>query len=352
MDHRIDKVRSLLRSKDIPALLVSKKENQYYLSGLKSSNCYIVITDDNSYLLTDFRYVEAANDLSGSFEVVLINNEYTVFNFLQELAPSKLALEEKTVTLNFYKELKNSVESSLISGDGIIEEIRTVKDENELTAISKAASLNDLCFEHILNYLRPGISELEIALEIEMFLKKNGAERLAFDTICVSGVRTSLPHGQPSEKLLKRGELVTLDFGCVVDGYCSDMTRTVAIGNISEEQREIYNIVLEAQKTGCKAARAGLSCKELDKLVRDFISDAGFGGEFGHGTGHGVGLEVHEAPTLNPTSDDILVENAVITIEPGIYLPKKFGVRIEDLAIITSSSIINRVRSNKELIII
>ena len=130
------------------------------------------------------------------------------------------------------------------------------------------------------------------------------------------------------------------------------MTRTVAIGNISEEQREIYNIVLEAQKLGCKAARAGLSCKELDKLVRDFISDAGFGGEFGHGTGHGVGLEVHEAPTLNPTSDDILVENAVITIEPGIYLPKKFGVRIEDLAIITSSSIINRVRSNKELIII
>lgn len=204
----------------------------------------------------------------------------------------------------------------------------------------------------MLNYLKPGLTELEAAFELEMFLRKEGAQALSFDTILVSGVRTSLPHGVPSEKKLEKGDFITMDFGCIVDGYCSDMTRTVALGKVSQEQKEVYNIVLEAQKNGCDAIRQGLSCRDADKACRDIITDAGYGEFFGHGTGHGVGLEIHEAPTLNARSDEVLEENMIVTIEPGIYLPKQFGVRIEDLAIVTASGIINLVKSDKELIVV
>lgn len=352
MKNRLEKVKAKLSLMEIPALLVSKKENQIYLSGFHSSNCELVITKDKNYLLTDFRYIEAAQDLSPLFEAILTDHEYTLYTFLQELAPERLAIEEEVVSLTFYKELKEAITCEFLPGDGIIEEIRMIKDETELASIANAESLGDLCFSHMLTYLKPGLTEFEAAFEIEMFLRQNGAERLSFDTICVSGVRTSLPHGVPSNKVLEYGEFVTMDYGCVLGGYCSDMTRTVALGHVSQEQRDIYNLVLEAQVAGCNAIRAGVSCYDVDKVVRDLISDAGYGNQFGHGTGHGVGLEIHESPTLNTRSNEILEENMVVTIEPGIYLPKKFGVRIEDLAFVTSSSIINAVKSNKDLIVI
>jgi len=227
-----------------------------------------------------------------------------------------------------------------------------IKNEHEIECISKAAALGDQCFSYILGYMEPGMSEKQVAAEIERFLYENGAEGLAFETICVSGERGCLPHGEPSDKLIQKGELITLDFGAIIGGYCGDMTRTVAIGSVSEEQRRIYEIVLEAQLTAIDFIKAGVRCFDADKIARDIITKAGYGEDYPHGLGHGVGKEVHEAPTLNAKSEEILESNMVITIEPGIYIPNKLGVRIEDLAIVTDSGIINKVESRKELIIL
>ncbi len=227
-----------------------------------------------------------------------------------------------------------------------------IKNEQELKTISRAAALGDQCFTHILGYIEPGMSEKQIAAEIERFLYENGAEGLAFDTISVSGERSCLPHGEPSDKLIEKGEFLTLDFGAVIDGYCGDMTRTVAVGYATPEMRKIYDIVLEAQLAAMDFIKAGVRCFDADKVARDIIANAGFGEYFPHGLGHGVGRLVHEAPTLNAKSEEVLEKDMVITIEPGIYIPDQFGVRIEDLAIVTDFGIINKVESPKDLIIL
>lgn len=212
--------------------------------------------------------------------------------------------------------------------------------------------MGDICFSHIIGYIREGMTEIQVANEIRRVLIKLGAEDLSFDTICVSGERTTLPHGEPTEKIIEKGDFITLDFGAIVNGYCGDMTRTVIMGKPSEEQVKVYNIVLAAQLAAIDAVKSDVSCFTVDKVARDIISDAGYGDYFVHGTGHGVGTQVHEAPTVNSKSEEILSENMPITIEPGIYIPGKFGVRIEDLAIVTKFGIINTVNSDKNLIIL
>jgi len=227
-----------------------------------------------------------------------------------------------------------------------------VKSEREIQSISKAAALGDRCFSHILGFIEPGMSEKQVAAEIERFLYENGAEGLAFDIISVSGERSCLPHGEPSDKILQKGEFLTLDFGAVIDGCCGDMTRTVAIGFATPEMRKVYDVVLEAQLAAIDFIKAGVRCFDADKVARDIITKAGYGDCFPHGLGHGVGREVHEPPTLNSKSAEVLEKDMVVTIEPGIYIPDKFGVRIEDLAIVTDFGIINKVESKKELIIL
>jgi Xaa-Pro aminopeptidase len=227
-----------------------------------------------------------------------------------------------------------------------------VKTDKEIQSISKAAALGDLCFSHILGFIKSGMSEKQVAAEIERFLYANGAEGLAFDTISVSGPRSCLPHGEPTDKLIEEGEFLTMDFGAVVDGYCGDMTRTVAIGHATPEMKKVYATVLEAQLAAIDFIKAGVRCFDADKVARDIITNAGYGDYYPHGLGHGVGTLVHEAPTLNSRSEEILEANMVVTIEPGIYIPEKFGVRIEDLAIVTEFGIINKVKSQKELIIL
>ncbi|MBP6492576.1 MAG: aminopeptidase P family protein [Clostridia bacterium] len=227
-----------------------------------------------------------------------------------------------------------------------------IKNDFEIESISKAAALGDQCFSHILGFIEPGMSEKQVADEIERFLFEGGAEALAFDTISVSGERGCLPHGEPTDKIIQKGEFLTLDFGAVINGYCGDMTRTVAIGSITSEQRNVYEIVLEAQLAAADFIKAGVRCFDADKIARDIIVKAGYGDYYPHGLGHGVGKLVHEAPTLNGKSEEILAKNMVVTIEPGIYIPDKFGVRIEDLAIVTDFGIINKVESKKELIIL
>jgi len=229
---------------------------------------------------------------------------------------------------------------------------KPVKTRKQLAAIRKAAETGDICFDRICKFIKPGMTEIEVADEIGRILKSLGAEKLAFPTICVSGERSNLPHGEPTDKIIETGDLVTLDFGAVVDGFCADMTRTVAIGHVSDLQKKVYDIVLEAQLAALDACKAGVRCADVDKVARDIIEAAGFLEEFCHGTGHGVGTDVHEAPYLKKESEDVLLENMVITVEPGIYIPGKFGVRIEDLAIVTKFGIINTVKSTKELIIL
>ena len=227
-----------------------------------------------------------------------------------------------------------------------------IKTPDEILRIMKAAAMGDICFSHILEYIRPGMTELQVSDEIERTLMSLGAEGLSFPTICVSGVNTTQPHGEPTDKVIEDGDFVTMDFGAVVEGYCGDMTRTIAVGHVSEKQREVYDVVLRSQLAGLDACRAGVRCRDIDAVSRNIIEDAGYGEFYIHGTGHGVGTEVHEAPTLNSRSDEILAEFMPVTVEPGIYIPNEFGVRIEDLAIITEFGIINAVKSQKSLIII
>nr|WP_305146572.1 M24 family metallopeptidase [Anaerovorax odorimutans] len=216
----------------------------------------------------------------------------------------------------------------------------------------KAEAMGDICFSHILEFMKVGMTELQVADEIERVLLALGAEGLSFPTICVSGTRTEFPHGEPTDKVIMEGDLVTIDMGAVVEGYCGDMTRTVAMNYIRDDQQEVYDIVLRSQEAGLSAVKAGVRCFDVDKVCRDIIADAGYGEYYIHGTGHGVGTEVHEAPTLNTKSDEVLAEYMPVTIEPGIYIPGNFGVRIEDLAIVTDFGIINTTRSCKELIIL
>jgi Xaa-Pro aminopeptidase len=223
---------------------------------------------------------------------------------------------------------------------------------DELLKIMKASAMGDTCFSHLMGFIREGMTELEVADEIEATLRKLGSGDLAFPTICVSGVNSTQPHGVPSDKRIEAGDFLTLDFGAIVDGYCGDMTRTVAIGHATDEQRAVYELVLKAQKAALAACKAGVRCFDVDKTARDIIAEAGYGEYFVHGTGHAVGTEVHEEPYLNTRSEAVLEINMPVTVEPGIYIPEKFGVRIEDLAIITEFGIINTVKSPKNLIIL
>ncbi|MDR2771410.1 MAG: M24 family metallopeptidase [Clostridiales Family XIII bacterium] len=227
-----------------------------------------------------------------------------------------------------------------------------IKSPKALLSIAKAEALGDACFRHILTRIRPGVSEKALAAEIEKFLTDNGSQGLAFPTICVSGVGTNEPHGVPSDKRIERGDFVVLDFGARINGYCGDMTRTVAVGEVSGEQEKVYDIVLRAQEAAIAALRAGAHCSLADRAAREIIEEAGYGPYYVHGTGHGVGKKVHESPRLNAKSTHILAEDMPVTVEPGIYLPDKFGVRIEDLLIVTTFGAVNLTHSEKRLIVL
>jgi Xaa-Pro aminopeptidase len=227
-----------------------------------------------------------------------------------------------------------------------------IKNSDELLLIMKAEAMGDAVFEHMLDFIKVGMTEIQVAEEIERVFMSMGAEGLSFDTIAVSGVNSNQPHGVPTDKKLVEGEFLTMDFGAVYKGYCGDMTRTIALGYATDEMIKVYEIVLESQLAGLAAVKAGVRCADVDKASRDIIEAAGYGEYYIHGTGHGVGTLVHEPPTLNARSEEILQENQAVTVEPGIYLPEKFGVRIEDLAIVTHFGIINCTQSKKELIVL
>jgi len=352
---RIEKFRKKLMQLGIDGFLVMHPKNRRYLSGFTGTSGTLLITQKQNILFTDFRYIEQANVQASDFQV--IKHEFplvkTINEVIQRLPLETLGFEADFVTYNQFQEFQKAFTGIKLSPqEGIVKKLRMIKDEDEIKCITKAAAIADAAFENILKVIKPGMKEIEVALELETFMRSQGASGTSFATIVASGKRSALPHGIASEKVIEKGDFVTMDFGCIYQGYCSDMTRTVVIGEPTEKQREIYKIVLEAQLLGLESVKAGLGAKEVDLVSRMYISQNGYGEYFGHGLGHGLGLEVHENPSLSPRDNTLLLENMAVTIEPGIYLPQWGGVRIEDLVIIKEMGHENLTRSPKNLIII
>lgn len=343
----------------IDAAVIFGNVNRRYFSGFNSSAGAILVTREKAYLLVDFRYFEAAKAEVSGCEIVLFKRlEEKLVELLKLHGAKCVAFESADLSIKKANQFKSSLEKENIAGlfdgtlDHAIKKIRMIKSADEIDKIKKAQKLSEAALRNSLGLIRNGTTERDLALEIEFFMRKNGAEAVSFDLIVVSGKNTSLPHGVPTNKKISRGDFVTIDIGAVVDGYHSDMTRTVALGSVSDEQRHIYEIVLQAQKIGIDAIKPGVKCSDVDKSVRDFIYDAGYAGCFDHATGHGVGMNVHEAPVISALDDTELKPNMVITVEPGIYLPGRFGARIEDLILVTQDGYENLTDFSKELMIV
>lgn len=351
---RISAVQDMLSTGQ--AALVTDETSIFYFTGFPHSEGYLMITKDKSCLLVDFRYIEAAQNTVKSSEVVIFSNPFeTINNLILANNIKEILLEADKITVSAFKTMQKELEAELISDDklsGIIKDLRIIKSADEIEKLRIAQNIAEKAYLEVLNMVKPGITERQIALELEYLMKKNGAEKIAFDLITVTGKKTSLPHGVPSDTEVKAGDFVTFDIGAVYEGYHSDMTRTVAVGEVSEKQKEIYNIVLKSHLAGLDAVKAGVSGFDVDKVCRDIIKVAGYGEYFGHGTGHGVGLEIHEEPRVSPKGETILKPGMIITVEPGIYLPDEFGVRIEDTVLVTANGYETFAHIPKELIIL
>jgi Xaa-Pro aminopeptidase len=352
---RLAKLRAKLQEHQVDAMLVSKPENRVYLSGFTGSNGLLLITLDDAFLLTDFRYTEQATAQAPAFKVEQPEGALIglAAKLVEERGATKVGFESDFLTYDEYKTYTQFLgEQNLVPLGGLVEELRLIKDEAELAKMRKAAQIADEAFAVILPLVKPGVREVDLAVELEYQMKKRGAEGLAFEIIVASGVRSSLPHGRASEKVIEQGDLVTFDFGALYEGYCSDMTRTVMVGEPTAKQREIYAIVLEAQLRGLAACKAGITGGELDEVCRSYIREKGYGPEFGHSTGHGVGLYIHEGPRVRSGSNAVLEPGMVVTIEPGIYIPGWGGVRIEDMVLVTETGCERFTKTSKDLLIL
>lgn len=345
--NRIERLRAALTEKDLDAALITERENVRYFSGFTGTAGYLFIMDSEQTLVTDFRYLEQAAAQAVGFTITNV----TEFD-LQAAAKDCCAVGFEDLSLPYARYAKFCEKINKLSPMGqLLTNLRSVKDASEVDCIRRAAAIADQAFAHIVKWMKVGMTEREVALELEFFMRRAGASGLSFDTIVASGARGSLPHGTPTDKKLEHGELVVMDFGCVVDGYCSDMTRTVGIGDISAEQRAVYDTVLRAQTAVLEQIAAGENCAGLHKIAADII-DKAYPGRFGHALGHGVGLEIHELPTLSPKNDAPLAAGSVVTVEPGAYLPGVCGVRIEDLLFVGENQVENLTHSPKELQIV
>ncbi len=352
---RIEKLREILEENQ--ALLIMDDTNRFYFTGMRSSAGYLLVTNENAYLFIDFRYFEKAKKTVTCAEVILCEKLYSQ---LLQLLYSKNIKTVLTESRNITVATLNVVNTNLLDIEAIasdelsdkISALRSIKNDSEIESIKKAQALTDKTFEYILSRIKAGVSEKEIMLDMEFFIRKNGSEGVSFDFIVVSGKNSSLPHGVPTDKIIENGDFVTMDFGAVIDGYHSDMTRTVAVGGITEKQQLVYDTVLKAQALALNSINPNVKCKKVDKIARDYIANQGFDGCFGHGLGHSVGLQIHENPACNTRDDTLLQTGMIMTVEPGIYIENEFGVRIEDMVVVTENGYENLTKSPKELIII
>lgn len=337
-------------------VLITKPENIRYYSGFTGEGA-LVLSGAKNTVVTDFRYTEQAQRQSPGWEILQTSRDLplpaALAQVLHALGAKEAYYESDQVTVHGLGELTDAMEGiALKEADRAPDKVRVIKSHEEIELHRRAAALTDQAFEYILTRLRPGVTEMQIKAELDFYFVTHGAEGTSFNAIIASGPNGSLPHAEPGARKIEPGDFVTLDFGCKVDGYCSDFTRTVAIGTVDPELEAIYRIVLEAQLAGVAAVRPGIEGGQVDKVCRDIITSAGHGEHFGHGTGHGVGLMIHEDPRLGPASKTVLESGMIVTVEPGIYLPGRGGVRIEDLVCVTEGGCEVLSRYSKELIVV
>ncbi|MEN1934377.1 Xaa-Pro peptidase family protein [Paenibacillus sp. 102] len=354
MTSRIKKIQEQLHQFGIDGLLITKKENRRYATGFIGSAGVVLLSATNAIFITDFRYINQAKTQVKEAEIIMHkgNIEQEIANQITRLNIKKLAIEENNMTLKQYSELKKYTNIELVQVSELVETIRAIKEDPEIETMKIAARIVDEAFQHITSFLKPGVSEFDVRDELEFFMRKKGASSSSFDIIIASVVRSSLPHGVATSKIIEDGDIVTLDFGALYNGYCSDLTRTVAIGSYSKEFKKIYTIVLEALKRGTEAIRPGASAKTIDDVTRNYITDHDYGEYFGHSTGHSVGLEIHEPLRLSQESKATLQEGMVVTVEPGIYIPNWGGCRIEDDIVVTKNGYEVITKANRDLIVI
>ncbi len=353
---RLALLRTELSRQGLDGLVVTGPANRYYLSGFTGSNGALAITHNAQFIFTDFRYLEQVAQEAPAFtlqQCAAVGLLPEVAKWLAECGLHRIGIEGDHLNVVGFRELTQVIpQDRLVIQTGLVEGIRARKMPEEIDRISRAAAINDRAWVRLIPSIRPGASENDLAAELEYLLRREGADGMAFGTIAASGPRGALPHGAPSAKKIIAGELVVFDFGARLNGYASDITRTVAVGSLDEKGREIYRVVADAQALALEAIRPGLTGREVDAVARRHIQDAGYGDNFGHGLGHSVGIEVHEEPRLSRTGEQALAPGMVVTVEPGIYLPGYGGVRIEDLVVVTETGYRNLTGSPKDLTII
>lgn len=336
---RLNKIQAALAENNIESILVINPSNLRYVSNFTGTSGSAFITQDQGYFITDSRYTQQAEDEASDY--VIIDCKGKMYETVADLAAREqvedIGIEEDHMTISQWDQLSEETDCELIDSSGLVEMLREVKEDSEIELIQKAIHITEEAFLYILGCIRPGMTEIQVANELDFYMRKKGASGLSFDTIVASGHRSAMPHGVASEKVIEKNELITIDFGCYYKGYVSDMTRTFAIGQVDDELKRIYEIVKEAHLLVREAAGPHITGAQLDAVARDHISKSGYGPQFGHTTGHGIGLEIHEGPGVSQRNDEYFVPNNVITNEPGIYLNGLGGVRIENDLLITQS---------------
>ncbi|UDK97492.1 aminopeptidase P family protein [Lysinibacillus sphaericus] len=351
---KLQKLRKILQEQNIDGILITNEYNRRYMTGFTGTAGVAIVSQNDAVFITDFRYTEQATAQIKDYRIV--QHEVTL---LEEIATQVKAMgikllgfEKDSVSYGTYELYKNIIQADLVPVSGLIEKIRLIKTAQEINIIKVACEIADHAFTHILDYIKPGKTELDVSNELEFFMRQQGATQSSFDTIVASGLRSALPHGVATNKVIEKGDFVTLDFGALYNGYISDITRTVAVGEPSEKLVEMYNTVLASQLLALEKVGPGLTGIQADAIARDYLTEKGYGEAFGHSLGHGIGLEVHEGPGLSKRSNTVLEPGMAVTIEPGVYVPGVGGVRIEDDILITESGNELLTHSTKELIIL
>ena len=350
-----EKIAAKLTDRGLDAMLITSAPGEFYAVGFHGEGVAL-ITPDKTWYWTDSRCIEAAHEAITGAEVIqwTADNSYRkqIVELVKAHGIAKLGFEDEYMSVADHTAWTKVVEAEFVPASALLTELRVVKDADELAAMKEAQRITDEALLEILNFLKPGLTESEVAARLTYIMARKGAERNSFDPIVACGPNGSKPHAVPGPAVIQNGQFITMDFGCVVGGYCSDMTRTVAMGQPSEEMELVYNTVLKAQLTGIAAAHAGVTGKEVHEAGAKVIADAGYGEYFGHGFGHSLGIEIHENPGFSPRNDKPIPAGALLSAEPGIYIPGKFGVRIEDVIMLTEEGCIDITHSPKQLIIL
>ncbi|MHC1746075.1 MAG: M24 family metallopeptidase [Negativicutes bacterium] len=353
MSDRITRLRTYLQQQNLDGVMISKPESRRYFSNFTGSAGMLLVTGTTLHLLTDFRYMEQAEEQATEFQIVNAGSKYSssLLSFCQQIGRmTHVGFESDYMNYDDHCSFKQAM-TNIVLEPIRLDHLRMIKDSMEINAIREAVRIADEAFTRILPFIKPGVRETDIACELEYIMRKQGSERPAFDTIVASGKRGALPHGRASDKRIAHGDMITMDFGAVYDDYHSDITRTIVLGPVNPKQREIYELVLTAQLAGIHAVAAGRMCRDVDAAARKIIEDAGYGKYFGHGLGHSLGLAIHEEPRFSPSAGDVLLEkNMVMTVEPGVYLPEWGGVRIEDTVLVSDQQGVVLTSSTKKLI--